>query len=300
MADAKGWGQILKETGQEWSDDDAMTLGAAVAYYAIFSLAPVLILIIAIAGLVYGQQAAQGQLAQQIQGWVGPSGAQAVQSLIANASAGGGGVIATVTSIALVLLGASAVFAQLQMSLNRIWDVEMDPDEGMMATVRQRALGLLMVFGLGLLVIATIVGGSLLSNMETYVQQVPVGQWLWVVVNGVVSLALLTVVFALLFKYIPDAEVEWRDVWIGAALTAFLFVIGKLVLGWYLGRGTVASGYGAASSLVVLLAWIYYSTLILFLGAEFTQIYARASGREIEPGAHAIRTSKSVGGEPAE
>lgn len=296
MASAKGYGQIIKESVEEWIDDDALTLGASVAYYAIFSLAPILILLVVIAGFVWGDQAARGQLAQQIESWAGAPAAEAIQSILANASTGGGGVIATIGSILLVLLGASAVFAQLQMSLNRIWDVQMDPDAGWMATVRQRLIGLAMVFALGLLVIATVVVGTYVSNLQAYVQNVPVGQWLWILLNAAVSIGLLTLVFALMFKYVPDVEIEWGDVWIGAFATAVLFTIGKLLLNWYLGAGSMGSAFGAASSLVVLLVWIYYSTLILFLGAEFTQVYARHAGREIEPNSHAVRISTSVGG----
>lgn len=169
----KGYGQIAKETVQAWMEDNATTLEAAVAYYAIFSLAPVLILVVAIAGLVYGRQAAEGQLAGQIQS----VGAETIQAILANASAGGGGVIATVSSIVLVMVGASAVFAQLQMSFNRIWNLQIDLDAGTWATIRQRLLGLVMAFGLGAIVIVTIVVGTFLSNIQTFVQDVPAGQW---------------------------------------------------------------------------------------------------------------------------
>lgn len=295
MARFREYGRMLKEAGQEWSDDDATTLAGAVAYYAVFSLAPILVLLVAIAQFVYGAQAARGEIAAQFEAMMGKSGAEVVQSVLANASAGGAGLIATITSVALILIGATAVFAQLQTSLNRIWDVQTDPEMGLKGTIRKRLIGLGMVFGIGALVVATVALSTFLTNLQAYVPSVPGAQSLWVALEFVVSFGVLVLAFALLFKYVPDVEIDWSDVWIGAAITAFLFVLGKLALGYYFSHGSVGSAYGAASSLIVLLAWIYYSTLIVFYGAEFTQVYATHSGHAIEPSAHAVRISGGVG-----
>jgi membrane protein len=288
MATTQEFGQMARQAFEEWSDDDAMTLAAAVAYYAIFSLAPVLVLLVAIAGLVWGQQAAQGQLTGQLESLVGGAGAEVLQSSIANAGVGEGGIIATIAGAGLLLVGATGVFAQLQLSLNRIWDVRQDPDAGWWETVRKRLIGLGVITGLGFFVVGIVVVSSILSNIRSLVGAVPGGPWLWLAVDLAASFGLLTLAFAFLFRYVPDADIEWSDVWVGAAITAVLFALGKWALGLYLGSGSVGSAYGAASSLVILLAWIYYSTLILFVGAEFTQVYAHHTGREIKPDEHAI------------
>lgn len=289
------YGRMTKEAIERLGEDDAFTLAGALAYYAVLSLAPVLILLVAIAGFVYGSQAAKGELARQIESWAGADAAQAIQTIIGNASSAGGGVLATVTSIFLVLLGASAVFGQLQLSLNRIWGVKLDPDEGIMTTVRQRLVGLAVAFGLGLLVVATVVVGAIMTNLQSLFGAVPVGEWFWVLLNIGVSVGVLTLVFALLFKYVPEVDISWDDVWIGSAITAIMFTVGKSVLSLYLGSAAIGSAYGAASSGIVLLVWLFYSALILFLAAEFTQVYAERAGRMIEPGEHAVRISSPVG-----
>ena len=300
MASTREFGQMARETFQEWSDDDAMTLAAAVAYYAIFSLAPVLILIVAIAGLVWGEQAAQGQLTGQLESLVGGAGAEVLQTSIADAGVGGGGIIATFASAALLIVGTTGVFAQLQLSLNRIWGVRQDPEAGWWEMIRKRLVGLGIIAGLGLFVIAIVVVSSVLSNIRSLVGGIPGGSWLWLAVDLAVSISLLTLAFAFLFRYVPDVDIQWSDVWIGSAITAVLVALGKRGLGLYIGSGSIGSAYGAASSLVILLAWIYYSTLILFIGAEFTQVYAEHTGREIEPDEHAIPDRGTGSSRPSE
>lgn len=296
MGRAKEGFKTLKTTFQEWKEDDAQTWAASVAYYTIFSLAPLLVLAIAIAGFVFGQEAARGQLVTQMEGMVGESGAQAMQTMIANASGpGGGGVIATIVSIALLFLGASKVFAELQKAMNRIWEVRSDPDEGWRGALRKRLTGFAMVLGIGLLLLAAVALSIFLSNIQQFVGDVPGGAFVWTAINFVVSIAVIGFLFAALFKYVPDVEIEWSDVWFGAAITAVLFAVGKLLLGLYLSYGSVGSAYGAAGSLVVLLAWIYYSAQIFFFGAEYTQVHAKRSGRGIRPDEHAVRDT-DVGG----
>jgi membrane protein len=280
----------LKETYQEWKDDDAQTWAASVTFYTVFSLAPLLVLAVAIAGFVFGEEAASGELAGQVETMVGPAGAEVVQTTIASATGPGSskGILATIISLVLLFLGASKVFAELQKALNRIWDVRTDPDAGWRGLVRKRIAGFAMVLGVGLLLILALAASAILSGIEQIAGNVVGGPWLWEGINFIASIAIIGLVFAALFKYVPDVEIEWRDVWFGAALTALLFTIGKFALGIYLAHGNLGSGYGAASSLVILLAWIYYSAQIFFMGAEFTQVRAHRRGHEIRPDSHAI------------
>jgi len=284
------WG---KDVWQSWSEDDGGTLAASVAFYAIFSLAPLLVLAVAIAGLVFGEQAAQGQLTAQIEQWVGSAGAEAVQTMLASAGQpGGGGIVATIVSLALLFYGASKVLLQLQKALNRVWNVRPDPEGGLREVVRKRLMGFVLVLGIGVFLIALIALSTFLGNIETLVGNVPGGASIWMVLNFAIQVALITVLFGAVFKYIPDVEIAWSDVWRGAGLTALLFVLGQFALSLYLSTASVGSAYGAAGSLVALLAWIFYSTQILFLGAEFTDVYMRRRGRRIKPDKHAVREER--------
>jgi membrane protein len=286
----------LKRTFSEWKEDDAQTWAASVAFYTVLSLAPLLILAIAIAGFVFGEQAARGELVTQMENIMGGAGAEVVQTTIANASGpGGGGAIATLVSIVLLFLGASKVFSELQKAMNRIWDVRTDPDAGWKGAVRKRVTGFAMVLGIGLLLLALVVASALLSGIEQIAPGVPGGALLWSALNFVVTFAIIGLLFATLFKYVPDVEIEWGDVWFGAFITALLFALGKVLLGIYLSQGSVGSAYGAAGSLVVFLVWIYYSAQIFFFGAEYTQVHARQSGREIRPDEHAVREEEITG-----
>ena len=295
---------IAKETWQDWKDDDAGTWAASVAFYTIFSLAPLLVVAVAVAGFVFGEQAAQGELAAQMEQWVGSAGAEVVQTAIANASepGSGQGILATIVGIVLLLLGACKVFSQLQQALNRVWDMRTDPEAGLLGAARKRLTGFVMVLGVGVLLMALIALSTVLSSIQAFVGDVPGGSTTWMIVNLLIQVGVITLLFALIFKYVPDVQIEWSDVWFGAAVTAVLFVIGQIALSYYLSRGSVGSAYGAAGSLVVLLAWIFYSAQILFMGAEFTQTYARHRGRRIEPSEEAIPESEAFGpghGQPA-
>jgi membrane protein len=286
----------LKRTFKEWKDDDAQTWAASVAFYTVLSLSPLLILAIAIAGFIFGEQAARGEMVTQMETLTGGAGAEVVQTTIANASGpGGGGVIATVVSIALLLLGASKVFSELQQAMNRIWDVRSDPSEGWQGVVRKRLTGFAMILGIGLLLLALVVASATLTGVEEIAPDIPGGAFLWTMVNFAVTFAIIGLLFATLFKYVPDVQIEWSDVWFGAFITALLFAAGKLILGIYLSQGGVGSAYGAAGSLVAFLVWIYYSAQIFFFGAEYTQVHARQSGREIRPDEHAVREDEITG-----
>jgi membrane protein len=283
--------RLLKETVKEWGEDKSSRLAAALAYYTVFSLAPLLILVIAIAGLLFDQAAVREQIVQQIQSLVGEDGASIISTALDNANRPGqnSGIIATIISIAVLLFGASGVFAQLQDAMNTVWDVEAAPNNAATGFIRKRILSFAMVLSIGFLLIVSLVISAALSAAAAFLSgALPGFDLLWQLLNIVLSLVVLTVLFAMLFKFVPDVRIAWKDVWFGGFITALLFTIGKYLLGLYLGRSSVGSAYGAAGSLVVLLAWIYYSAQILFFGAEFTQVYARRYGSRIEPDDHAI------------
>ena len=287
---------ILKEAGSDWMEDQAPTLGAALAYYTVFSLAPLLIIAIGIAGLVFGQEAAQGQIFDQLRGLLGEASAKSMQDLVENANAKPAtGIVATVIGLVTLLFGASGVFGQLQTSLNAIWGVQPKPGRGVLGIIQDRILsfGFILVVGFLLLVsllltaAIAVVGewsGGMMPGMEALVQ----------ILNSVFSLAVITLLFAMVFKFLPDAKIAWRDVWIGAFITAALFTMGKLALGLYLGKSGVGSSYGAAGSLIVLLLWVYYSSQILFFGAEFTQVYANRFGSHVAPADNAVAVQKQT------
>ncbi len=281
---------LLKATYQEWSEDNASRLAAALSYYTAVSIAPLLIIIIAIVGFFYGEQAARGELVAQIQGLVGVEGAKFIQDVIANANKPAAGTIAGLLSIATLLWGSTNVFEQLHSSLNQIWDVEVKKTGGILATLKERFLSFTLVLGVGFLLMVSLVLSAVLTGLSHWFGQlVPGAEWLWQIVNFVISFGVITLLFGLIYKVLPDAKIAWRDVWLGAAVTALLFTIGKFLLGLYLGN--TSSAYGVAGSLVVFLLWVYYSAQILFLGAEFTQVYANQYGKGIHPASNAVMTA---------
>ncbi|NEO76114.1 MAG: YihY/virulence factor BrkB family protein [Moorea sp. SIO4G3] len=288
---------LLKETFKEWKEDNASRLAAALSYYMIFSLAPVLIIAIAIVGSIFGEEAAKGEIVGQIQGLVGEQGAQFIQTAITNANrpdASGG--LASLISIVVLLFGASGVFGELQDALNTIWDVKLKPGRGIWGILKKRILSFLTVLGVGLFLLLSAVLSTVLSALRSYESEFlkELGLlWLyqldfvWTILDLLVSFGILSLMFALVYKYLPDVKIAWKDVWVGAIITTLLFNLGKWLLSWYLGRSSFSSSYGAAGSLVVLLAWVYYSCQIIFLGAEFTQVYAKRFGSKIVPDDHA-------------
>lgn len=291
---------MLKESFQEWKEDDALQLGAALAYYTIFSLAPLLLIVIGVAGLAFGREAVQGRIVEQIDHLVGQQGALAIQTMIANVARHDSGVLATVIAGITILFGATGVFAQLQASLNKIWNVEPKPDRGILGFLKTRVASFGMILGIGFLLLVSLVLSAGVAAVNNYfVSLMPAAEVLFQVLSLVVSFAVVTLLFAMIFRFLPDAKVAWRDVWIGAAVTALLFAIGKELIGLYLGHSSVASAFGAAGSVIVILVWIYYSTQILFFGAEFTQVYARRYGSRIVPDEDAVqvREVKEVVGE---
>lgn len=279
---------MLKETASDWMEDNALRLSAALAYYSIFSIAPLMVIAIAIAGWVLGNEAAQGILNDQLKGLLGAQAANGVSEMVKNASKPSSSLVAGTVGAITLLMGASGVFGQLKDALNTIWEVKAKPGQGIMKFVRERILSFGMVLVIGFLLLLSLFLTTVLSGISKYVgSALPFSEALTAVIGFSVSFGVITVLFASIFKFLPDAKVKWRDVWIGAIATALLFEIGKILLGLYLGRESTASPYGAAASVVLLLLWVYYGSLILFFGAEFTQVYARTMGEKIEPNANA-------------
>ncbi|AFY55984.1 putative membrane protein [Rivularia sp. PCC 7116] len=282
--------RLLKETFKEWNEDKASRLAAALSYYTIFSLAPLLIITIAIAGAVFGDDAARGEIVRQIQGLVGKDGAEVIQTALENAQKPDTRNIASIISIAVLLFGASNVFAQIQDALNTIWEVQPKPGRSLIQTLRKRFLSFAMVGGVGFLLLVSLIVNTGLAAMVNYFSGlVPGFDLLWQIGNFIISFAVITVLFAIIYKFMPDVKIDWDDVWVGSAITSLLFVIGKSLLGLYLGNGSFGSAYGAAGSLIVVLAWINYAAQIIFFGAEFTQVYASKYGSRIVPDENAMR-----------
>ncbi len=281
MSLRKFW-PVIKEAGSQWVEDKAARLGAALAYYSIFSIATLLIISIGIAGMVYGKKAAQGQITEQVENLVGRQGGEAVQTMVESAGQPGKGTIGTVLGIIMLLFGAAGLFGQLQDALNTVWEVKPKQGRGVWGIVQDRFLSLSMVFGVAFLLLVSLVVstmlaaiGGVLGDFQTGV----VGQ----IITTVIDLIVITILFALIFRYLPDAIISWHDVWFGAVFTSVLFTLGKFLISLYLGRAGVGSAYGAAGSLAVLLVWIYYATQIFLFGAELTKAYANRLGSKIVP-----------------
>ena len=286
--------RLLKETFKEWQDDNASRLAAALSYYTIFSLAPLLIIAIAIAGAVFGDDAASGEIVRQIEGLGGSAGAEVIQTALQNAQKPDTRNFASIISIAVLLFGASNVFAQIQDALNTIWEVEPKPGRSILQTLRNRFLSFAMVGGVGFLLMVSLILNAVLAGMVNYFGSlIPGFDFLWQFANFAISFGVITILFALIYKVMPDVKIAWNDVWIGSAMTSLLFVIGKSILGLYLGNGSFGSAYGAAGSLIVLLALINYAAQIIFFGAEFTQVYASKYGSRIVPDENSRRVPQT-------
>ncbi len=276
--------RLLKSSFAAWNADKATRLGAALAYYSVFSLGPLVMLAIGAASLALGADAAQTKVVDQIRQTAGSAIADSIQPMLAEERDSGNGFMGAAVGLATLLLGAAGVFGQLQDALNTIWRTEPKPGRGVMGFIRDRFLSLTMVLGTGFLLLVSLILTSVLSavtgslggalGMEAALAQI---------VTQVVTFIVVALLFAMIFRFLPDAQIGWSDVWIGAIITALLFSVGKFALGWYLGRAGVTSGFGAAGSLVLLLLWVYYSSLILLFGAEFTRVYAEQYGSGVKP-----------------
>ncbi len=275
---------IVKETFQDWTQDKAARLGAALSYYAIFSIGPMLVVTIAILGKVFGKEAAQGQITRTLSGVFDRTTAEFIEGLVRSASQPAEGTVASIIGAGTLLLSAMGIFGQLKDALNTIWEVEPVPGAGIMSALTKNFLSFGMLLGVGFLLIVSQVINAVLSTLGPLLNEgLPGGALLWNGINHVVTLAVISLMFAMIFKFVPDIRVGWKEVLLGGAVTALLFTLGQVALGIYLGISNVGSAFGAAASLVVVLVWIYYSSQILFLGAEFTQVYANRYGSRIEP-----------------
>jgi membrane protein len=276
---------LAKKTFRAWSADKAPRLGAALAYYTALSIAPLILVVISVAGIAFGDEAARGQIVGQIRGLVGMDGAKAIEDMLANSRHESRGIIAAVIGTATLLIGASGVFGQLQDALNTIWHVEPDPTAGWKAYLKSRFVSLTMVFGVGFLLLVSLLLSAGIAAASQLLRSIGPGlEALGYALDLTLSIAVVSSLFAMIYKFLPDKDIEWSEVWVGGVATALLFVIGKAAVGLYLGHASVGSTYGAAGSFVVLLVWIYYSAQILLLGAEFTRVWSE----ETHPQRHRV------------
>lgn len=269
--------RLLAQTLDEWLDDRGFTRAASLSYYAVFSIAPLLLIAVAVAGLVFGKDAVTGQLQQQLEGLVGDSGATAIQEMMKGAAKRGNGTLATIVGVVLIIVGATGAFVELQDTLNDMWGVDKDKTSGVIGFLRARVLSLAMVLVIAFLLLVSLVVSTAVSALGAYSAQFfPGWQLALQVVNVLVSFAVITALFAAIYKFLPNTDVQWKNVWFGAAFTSALFAVGKLLIGLYLGKSSVSSSYGAAGSFAVLLVWVNFSSIILYFGAEFTQVLSRS------------------------
>jgi membrane protein len=288
--------QLLRATYSQWREDKIPRMGAALSYYTIFSLAPLLVISIAIAGFVFGKEAVQGQLMGQIEGLVGSESARAVQTIIQSAHKPVGGTIATIFSVVVLLIGASGVFIEMRDALNEIWKVDTTSKSGVRNLIKTRFLSFGMVLGIGFLLLVSLLLSAALSAAANYISSfVSVPPAVLHVVDFGFSFFSIAALMALIFKLLPDVRIRWSDVWVGALLTSLLFTVGKFLIGFYIGKSVRMSAYGATGAVVIILAWVYYSAQILYFGAEFTHVYSKERGSQSsikpKPGLSTARTA---------
>lgn len=294
---AGAW-ELLKETYAEWRRDKAVRFGAALSFYTVFSLPPLLFLVVSIAGAIYGEEAIQGHIVGQVEEFIGKRGAEVIQTILQHAGDEKKSLAAAIVSFLILAIGATAVFVELQDSLNAIWEIREKPNRSLLSFLKKRVLSFAIVLGIGLFLVVSLVLSALVAALGGLLHNywfVPTHVvYLLHALNFLVSFLVITVLFAMIYKVLPHAKIAWRDVWLGAAATALLFTIGKLFVGLYLGGSGTVSAYRATGSLIILIVWIYFSAQIFFFGAEFTQVYARRGGREIEPSEQAERIPGSA------
>lgn len=287
---------ITVQSLKQWWSDDVFLYAAAIAFYTIFSLAPILLISAGIASMVFSEQQAEDQIVMEIEHLTGSEGAKVARQVLQNVNILKGSPLAVVFGVLTALIGSTAVFVNLQSSLNHIWRVRSKTDMSMIKVlirVRMRSFGI--VLAVGFLLLVSMVFSALLNGVQTLMaDQMKQVSWVWQLINTLISIGVITLLFAMIYKYLPDVKIAWQDVVVGAALTSVLFTIGKNLIGFYLGKVAIGSTYGAAGSFVVLLIWIYYSSLIFFLGAEFTHVYAHRFGRRIRPEKHAEKMADDL------
>jgi membrane protein len=289
--------KILKSTAAGWMEDDPFRQSAVIAYYAIFSLPALLVLIINVTGFFFEREAISGEITRQISGVMGSDTGEQVKKIIASASEVKAGLIPGAIAIVLLISGATGVFVQLQIVLNQIWGVKQKPQSGVVSMVRNRIFSFGLILAIGFLLLVSLVISSMLAAASHWLERALSDSlaYLIYVADFVVSLSVVSAMFALMFKYLPDVKIAWRNVWVGAILTGFLFILGKYGLSFYFGKASPGSVYGAAGSIILILLWVSYSSMIVFFGAEFTQQYAVATGAEIVVAKNAVITDANAG-----
>lgn len=286
---ARFWA-LLRDAGLAWVNDSAFRYGAALSFYTVVSLAPLVVMILSLATLLFGEQAARNYLLEQFNELIGPEGAEVIRTIVDRARQAGGGTLATVFGIVAFLVAFLGVLMELQAALNHMWHVQVKPQTGaILAAARKYVVSYALLAAIGfLLIVSLVVSATLVSLYEWLARWQPELALLWQVGYFVLSAVVFVFLFGLMFKFVPDVKIAWKDVWVGAVITTILFVVGKVLIGLYLGTSGVSSAYGAAGSLIVLLLWLYYSTLIVFYGAELTRVYANRYGSQIRPSKHAM------------
>ena len=291
----QGW-QLMRETFREFSEDNVMHYGASLSYYTLFALPPMIIIVITAAGTLFGKEAVSGQIYAQLAGLVGEDGALEVQQMVGAASKLKPSLVAQVIGVVAILISSTGMFLALQDALNTIWGVKAIPKSNILKLLRDRVLSFAMVISIAfLLLVSLVIHAAVVAVTELMGNYLHLISLLMMhIFNIVIPIAIITVLFALLFKYLPDAKVRWKDVWTGAFVSSILFALGKYIIGIYLGNSNVGSAYGAAGTVVIILTWVFYSSVLLFLGAEFTKVYAHKYGQRIEPASYAVRIEKRI------
>jgi membrane protein len=283
------WTAVFKNAAQDWVEDKAPQQGAALAFYSIFSIAPLLVIALSIAGMFLNPETVHTHLHQQLDDFLGNEGAKFVESMLTVANEPKKGTLAFILGIGAMVFGASGVFLQMQDALNTIWEVEAKPASGLWGFLRNRLLSFTMILAIGfLLLVSTLISTALAALSTAYRDYLPGPDWIALVIDILVSIGVTTILFAAIFKYLPDVRIAWNDVWFGALITGILFVLGKWAIGFYLGTASIGSAYGSAGSLVIVLLWAYYSAQIFFYGAELTQSFATLRGSKIQPATQSL------------
>ncbi len=284
-----------REIIDEYGNDKVPKLAAALSYYTVFSLAPMLVICIALAGFIFGQDAAQGRIATELSDLFGREAATMIQAAIQKTAQTQGGMLATILSIVVLAISAVAAFIELQDSLDIIWKVRAKPGQALWGFVRNRLISFALIVALGFLLLVSLVVSAALNALQDYLSaRLPIAPMLLDLLNNVITLGVIFVLFSMIYKILPDVQLSWKDVRMGSLVTTVLFIAGKYLIGLYLGRGSVGSTYGAAGSLAIIFVWVYYSAQILFLGAEFTYVYACRYGSGIKPSPHAVKAIVKV------
>ncbi len=280
---------FIKEMYAEWQADSCFQLAAALSYYSVFSLAPIIVVVISVAGYFFGREAVSGEMYEQIRGLIGADGASAIQGMVESAYLQERGLFPTIVGLLTLLFSATVAFTALQDALNKIYKVQADPNSGIMAMVINRLLSFALVLAIGFLLMVSLTIDVIINVLDDYIQRVLVDYSIYLIrgIQIAISFAIITLLFALIFKFLPDVKIRWRHVWKGAVLTAALFTLGKSLIGFYLGQSDLTSTYGAAASIVIILLWVNYSSYILFIGAEYIYVHVKRKGEEIEPSHYA-------------